>query len=92
MRSFDELMASEYVIDWTPAEMRMFIKEVMTETTSFKRTLTKSKIIEQVAPLKKSVMERLEEMSRSELIDILNEMNNFEVKLSHGEFDNEQQE
>lgn len=89
MRSYDELLACEYVIDWTPAEMRMFIKEVITESANFKKALLKEKIVAEIAPIKLSVMERLEQMSRNEMENILYDMNNFEAKLSHGEYDNE---
>ena len=90
MRSFDELLATDNVFDWTPDEMRLFIKETATEVAGLRMSLTRRAVVSELAPLKLTVAERIKELSRGELEGILDACNNFESRLAAGEFDSDE--
>lgn len=87
MRSFDELMACEYVIDFTPDELYTFISEVVDRRVALRRSYARSILAEDLAKSRVNVHEALQQQSRDELNQILRDVQNMESKARAGHYD-----
>lgn len=89
MRSYDELMASECVIDWTPAEMRAFCQNVMTDTRANAQLYARTKLMDKFAELRQPPLEALYKKSEDELNAMLEASNQAMVEAMNGVYDYE---
>lgn len=87
MRSFDELMACEYVIDFTPEELYTFISKVVDRRVTLRRSYARSILAEDLAKSRVNIHEALQQQSRDELNQILKHVQNMESKARAGHYD-----
>lgn len=73
MRSFDELMACDYIIDFTPDELYEFIKECIDRRVDLKKHFARSAVIGEIGGLKKDIQKAMANNASYELVQLMNE-------------------
>lgn len=90
MRSYDELVASENVFDWTPQELRKFCQETYRDMQISTRSYARSTLANKFFEMRQEPLEALYEKSRNELQSIVEQADQAVADALNGVYDDEQ--